>query len=43
MIDGLKKIEFLEAYLWGGEWWYWLKVKHGDDRIWNEAMEVFRE
>jgi len=42
-IEYVKKVEFSEAYLWGGEWWYWLKVKHGDDQIWNEAREVFRD
>ena len=42
-IEYVKKIEFSEAYLWGGEWWYWLKTKKGDDRIWEEAKIVFRE
>jgi len=42
-IDYVKKIEFSEAYLWGGEWWYWLKTRKGDDRIWEEAKKVFGE
>lgn len=42
-IEYVKKIEFSEAYLWGGEWWYWLKIEKGDDRIWNEAKKIFRE
>ena len=42
-IEYVKKIEFSEAYLWGGEWWYWLKTVKGDDRIWEEARKVFRE
>ena len=41
-IEYVKKIEFSEAYLWGAEWWYWLKTKKGDDRIWEEAKRVFR-
>lgn len=41
-IEYVKKIEFSEAYLWGGEWWYWLKTVKGDDRIWEEAKKVFR-
>ena len=41
-IEYVKKIEFSEAYLWGGEWWYWLKIKKGDDRIWEEAKRVFK-
>lgn len=41
-IEFVKKVEFSEAYLWGGEWWYWLKTKHNDPRIWNEAKNVFQ-
>ncbi len=40
-IEYVRKIEFSEAYLWGAEWWYWLKTEKGDDRIWEEAKEVF--
>ncbi|MBI4592241.1 endo-1,4-beta-xylanase [Candidatus Uhrbacteria bacterium] len=29
-----------EAYLWGAEWWYALKVA-GDERLWEAAREVF--
>lgn len=39
----VKKVEFSEAYLWGGEWWYWLKTKHKDPRIWNEARHIFKK
>ena len=42
-IEYVKRVEFSEAYLWGGEWWYWLKTTKGDDRIWNKAKEVFSE
>ena len=42
-IDYVKGIEFSEAYLWGGEWWYWLKTKKNDDRIWNIAKKVFHD
>lgn len=41
-IEFVKKVEFSEAYLWGGEWWYWLKTKQNDPRIWNEAKKVFQ-
>lgn len=30
-------------YLWGGEWWYWLKEIEGDESIWEEAKKVFDE
>jgi len=42
-IEFVKQVEFSEAYFWGGEWWYWLKTVKGDDRIWNQAREVFSE
>ncbi|MFA6096638.1 MAG: cellulase family glycosylhydrolase [Candidatus Paceibacterota bacterium] len=41
-IEFVKKVEFSEAYLWGGEWWYWLKTKHNDPRIWDEARNIFQ-
>ncbi len=40
-IEFVKRVEFSEAYLWGAEWWYWLKIKKNDDRIWEEARKVF--
>lgn len=27
-------------YLWGGEWWYWLK-KNGNARMWEKGKELF--
>lgn len=31
-----------EIYLWGAEWWYWLKLQ-GHPEIWNEAKKLFNE
>jgi hypothetical protein len=28
-------------YLWGSEWWYWMKEKHNDSQMWEEAKKVF--
>ncbi len=36
-----EKIGFDEIYLWGVEWWYWLKVKWDDDSFWQAAQEIF--
>jgi hypothetical protein len=33
------KIGFDTIYLWGGEWWYWLKLNHGDDSFWLSAKD----
>ncbi len=40
-IDYVKEVEFSEAYLWGAEWWYWLKTQKGDDALWEEAKKIF--
>lgn len=29
-----------EVYLWGAEWWYWLKF-HGHSELWDEARGLF--
>ena len=35
-----KNSGFDEFYLWGVEWWYWLKI-NGHPEIWNEAKKLF--
>jgi len=29
-------------YLWGVEWWYWMKEKQNQPQIWNEARQLFQ-
>ncbi|MBI3631541.1 MAG: hypothetical protein HY219_01590 [Candidatus Staskawiczbacteria bacterium] len=42
-----KNIEYAKAtgldefYLWGGEWWYWMKKTQNKPEIWNEAKKLF--
>ena len=36
-----KKTGFDTFYLWGGEWWFWLKEKHNQPEIWQEAKKLF--
>lgn len=36
-----KKTGFKAAYLWGAEWWYWLKTEQGVDELWVTAKELF--
>lgn len=33
---------FSKQYLWGGEWWYWLKA-HGNDEMWNKGKALMEE
>lgn len=42
IIDYAAETHFEYQYLWGGEWWYWLKEKHGIDMMWEFGKELFR-
>ncbi|OGH59333.1 MAG: hypothetical protein A2725_00680 [Candidatus Magasanikbacteria bacterium RIFCSPHIGHO2_01_FULL_33_34] len=43
-IDYTKKIGVERVYLWGVEWWYWVKEIRGDSRYWNMIRnEISRE
>lgn len=37
-----KETGFDEYYLWGAEWWYYMKEKHNDNRYWEYAKNLFR-
>lgn len=41
MIDFSAKTGFNGFYLWGAEWWYWLKLQGYPDH-WNRAKEIFQ-
>ncbi|MDP2656663.1 MAG: beta-galactosidase [bacterium] len=32
---------FGEVYLWGVEWWYWMKTVQGDSSFWDTGREIF--
>ena len=42
-----KNIEYAQEtglqkfYLWGAEWWYWMKETQNRPAIWNEAQKLF--
>ncbi|MBU2539622.1 cellulase family glycosylhydrolase [Patescibacteria group bacterium] len=40
-IEFAKKTGLDTFYLWGAEWWYWLKDKQNQPEIWNEAKKLF--
>ena len=42
-IDFAKKTGLKEFYLWGAEWWFWLKEKQNKPEIWEEAERLFKE
>ena len=39
-IQFARNVGFDEAYLWGVEWWYFMK-QHGDDSYWNEGRKLY--
>lgn len=41
IIEYVWQTGFDQAYFWGVEWWYWLKEKHQDDGIWQEAKQLW--
>lgn len=42
-IEFAKNTGFDTLYLWGAEWWYWMKEIEGDESVWKEAEKVFAE
>ena len=41
MIDISTKVGFGTSYLWGAEWWYWMK-QNGHPEFWNRAKELYK-
>jgi hypothetical protein len=42
IIDYAKQTRYEKQYLWGGEWWYWLR-EHGNADMWNRGKELFKK
>ncbi len=40
-IEFAKKSGFDEHYLWGVEWWYWMKEVKGDESFWEEGKKLW--
>ena len=41
-IEYAKVVGFPENYLWGAEWWYWMKTKQNRPEFWEAAQEVMK-
>lgn len=37
-----RQVGFPEIYLWGAEWWYWMKTKQNHPELWETARIIFR-
>ena len=42
-IEFAKSTGLKEFYLWGGEWWFWMKEKQNKPEIWSEAKKLFQK
>lgn len=42
-LDFASRTGFSRAYLWGAEYWYWLKDKKGDASLWQAAKEIWQK
>lgn len=40
-IDFARRTGFSEVYVWGVEWWYWLRQVHDAPEMWNAGKELF--
>lgn len=41
-IQFAEKAGFSEVYVWGAEWWYWMKTRQNHPEIWETAREIFK-
>jgi hypothetical protein len=41
-VEFARRTGFRDIYLWGVEWWYWMK-KQGEPAFWNQARKLFKE
>lgn len=41
-VEYAKRVGFSEVYLWGVEWWYWLRETRALPETWDTARELFR-
>ena len=38
-----RRVGFEEIYLWGVEWWYWLKVEKDYTALWDTGKDLFQQ
>ncbi len=41
-VEYAKKTGFESFYLWGGEWWYWMKEVKGRPEMWDYSKTLFQ-
>ncbi len=43
IVEYAQKTNFSSSYLWGAEWWYWLKEEKENNEMWQAAEEVINQ
>lgn len=43
ILNVAKSTGFSPQYLWGVEWWYWMKEKQGHPEFWDAARQLFAQ
>jgi hypothetical protein len=41
IVDYARDTRYDRQYLWGAEWWYWLKVRHNHPDMWERGRLLF--
>jgi hypothetical protein len=41
IIEYAKQTRYDKQYLWGGEWWYWLK-ENGNAEMWEKGKKLYK-
>ncbi len=42
-VDYARQVGFHDIYLWGGEWWYWMKVQKNAPEVWETGKVLFQK
>lgn len=42
-MDYARAVGFPRSYLWGTEWWYWMKTQHNQPAFWEVAKKIINE
>ncbi len=42
-IEYARKTGISDIYVWGVEWWYWLKATQNSPEVWNQAKILYNE
>lgn len=42
IVNYARDTRYSEQYLWGAEWWYWLKMKQNDPTMWEKGKSLFK-